>query len=106
MFVTAWSSWPAESIEIDQRPEGKSRRRFTGTQIALGAFRPGPYSKQCSPRLPAQLQLASGKCKRLRCFSAGEVTIGHIICGFELFIYFSSWLCCPLWFQGSPQTQQ
>ena len=36
MFVTAWSSWPAESIEIDQRPEGKSRRRFTGTPAAEG----------------------------------------------------------------------
>ena len=23
-----------------------------------------------------------------------------------LIIYFSSWLCCPLWFQGSPQTRQ
>ena len=29
-----------------------------------------PYSKQCSPRLPAQL--ASGGCGRLRCFSAGS----------------------------------
>ena len=23
-----------------------------------------------------------------------------------LIIYFSSWLCCPLWFQGLPQTRQ
>ena len=28
----------------------------------------------------------------------------HVICGFYLFIYFSSWLCCPLRFQNSPQT--
>ena len=34
------------------------------------------------------------------------VTVGHVICGFKLFIYFSSHLCCPLRFQGSPQTQQ
>ena len=34
------------------------------------------------------------------------VTIGHIICGFKLFIYFSSHLCCPLSFQGWPQTHQ
>ena len=34
------------------------------------------------------------------------VTTGHIICGFKLFIYFSSQLCCPLRFQGSPQTRQ
>ena len=24
------------------------------------------------------------------------VTVGHVICGFKLFIYFSSHLCCPL----------
>ena len=34
------------------------------------------------------------------------VTMGHVICGFKLFIYFSSQLCCPLRFQGSPQTRQ
>ena len=32
------------------------------------------------------------------------VAIRHVICGFYLFIYFSSWLCCPLRFQNSPQT--
>ena len=50
--------------------------------------------------------LASCRCRCLCCFSAGGVTIGHVICGFYLFIYFSSQLCCPLWFQGSPQTRQ
>ena len=34
------------------------------------------------------------------------LTFGHVICGFKLFIYFSSQLCCPLRFQGSPQTRQ
>ena len=34
------------------------------------------------------------------------VTIGCVICGFKLFIYFSSQLCCPLRFQGLPQTHQ
>ena len=34
------------------------------------------------------------------------VTIGHVICGFTFFIYFSSYLCCPLRFQGLPQTRQ
>ena len=29
--------------------------------------------------------LASGVCRRLCCFSAGGVTIGHVICGFYLF---------------------
>ena len=34
------------------------------------------------------------------------VTVGDVICGFKLFIYFSSQLCCPLRFQGLPQTHQ
>ena len=63
-------------------------------------------TKHCSPRLPAQPLLASGGCRHLRCFSTGGVTVGHAICGFKLFIYLSSLLCCPLCFQGSPQTQQ
>ena len=61
---------------------------------------------QPAPRLPAQPPLANGKCRRLRCFSAGGVTIGLAMCGFELFIYFSSLLCCPLCFQGSAQIRQ
>ena len=35
-----------------------------------------------SPCLPAQPPLASGRCRRLRCFSAGGVTVGLVICGF------------------------
>ena len=61
---------------------------------------------QCSPHLPAQPPLASGGCRCLHCFSAGGITVGHGICWFKLFIYFSSLLCCPLCFQGSPQTRQ
>ena len=34
------------------------------------------------------------------------VAVRHVICGFQLFIYFSSQLFCPLKFQGSPQTHQ
>ena len=71
----------------------------------LGAFR-AILKKHCSPRLPAQPPLANGGCRLLRCFSAGGVTVGHVICGFYLFIYFSSQLCRPLWFQGLPQTRQ
>ena len=33
------------------------------------------------------------------------VAVRRIICGFYLFI-FSSWLCCPLRFQNSPQTHR
>ena len=35
-----------------------------------------------------------------------EVARRHIICGFYLFIYFSSQLSCPLRFQNAPQTRQ
>ena len=67
----------------------------------------GPIlKKHCSPCLPAQPLLANGRCRRLCCFSTGGVTIGLLICGFQLFMYFSSLLCCPLCFQGSPQTRQ
>ena len=49
----------------------------------------GPIlKKHCSPHLPAQPPLASGGCRRLRCFSAGGVTVGLLICGFNyLFIF-------------------
>ena len=40
------------------------------SSLALRAFRLGPYSKQCSPHLPAQSPLVCGRCRRLRCFSA------------------------------------
>ena len=66
-------------------------------QIALWAFRPCPYSKQCSPHLPAQPLLASGGRRHLHCFSAESY---HWACTL------SSQLCCPLRFQGSPQTHQ
>ena len=43
----------------------------------------GPIlKKQCSLCLLAQPPLASGGCRCLRCFSAGGVTLGLIICGF------------------------
>ena len=38
--------------------------------------------KHCSPRLPAQPPLASGRCRHLCCFSAGGVTVGLVICWF------------------------
>ena len=41
-------------------------------------------TKHCSPcllRLPAQPPLASGGCRHLRCFSAGGLTVGLVICG-------------------------
>ena len=48
----------------------------------------GPIlKKHCHPHLPAQPMLASGGCRCLRCFSAGRVTTGLVICGFYLFIF-------------------
>ena len=73
--------------------------------MALGAFWPSAYSKQCSPHLPAQPRLAVADAGVCAAALLG-LTFGHVICGFKLFIYFSSHLCCPLRFQGSPQTQQ
>ena len=70
----------------------------------LGAFRPDPYSKQCSPRLPAQPPLASGEYRRLCCFSTGGVTFGLIICGFNYLFFLPVML--PSVVQGSPQTPQ
>ena len=68
----------------------------------LRAFRPIPYSKQCSPCLLAQPPLASGRCRRLCFFSAGSF---HWACNlWVLIIYFSSWLCYLLWFQVSPDS--
>ena len=66
-------------------------------------------TKHCSlhlPCLPALPPLVSGRCRRLCCFSAGGITVGLVICWFSLFIHFSFLLCCPLCFQGSPQTRQ
>ena len=39
-------------------------------------------TKQCSPCFPALPLLASARCRCLHCFSAGGVTVGHVICGF------------------------
>ena len=39
------------------------------------------------PCLPAQPPLASGMCRHLRCFSAGGVTVGLVICRFCLFLF-------------------
>ena len=77
--------------------------------MAAHASRGPILKKHCCLRLlllPAQPPLASGRCRCLRCFSAGGVTVGLVICWFWLFIYFSSLLCCPLCFQGLPQMWQ
>ena len=40
------------------------------------------HCSPCLPCLPALPPLASGGCRRLRCFSAGGVTVGLVICWF------------------------
>ena len=62
LFVGSWDSYPTVLVAIlSQFP-----------QIALRAFRPGPYPKQCSLLLPVSPPLASGGCKRLGCCSIGS----------------------------------
>ena len=87
-------------------PQSGLLAQISSLWLPSGAFRPDPYSKQWSPRLLVQPLLASGRCRRLRCFSAGGVTVGLLIYGFSLFTYFSSLLCFLLYFQGSAQTRQ
>ena len=72
-------------------------------QIVLRAFRPSPYSKQCSRTslLSPNLLVVDTS---IWATSLLGVAIRHVICGLYLFIYFSSWLYCPLKFQNSPQT--
>ena len=50
----------------------------------LRAFRPGPYPKQCSPRLPVQPRLAGGGHERLGYFCTGS-SVRHLIC--EVFFF-------------------
>ena len=67
-------------------PQSGFLAQVTSLWLPLGHS--GPIlKKQCSLCLLAQPPLASGGCRRLRCFSAGGVTIGLVICGFSLFIF-------------------
>ena len=64
----------------------------------------GPIlEKHCSLCLPAQPSLASGGCRHLLLLLHwGSYWWARNL--LLLIIYFSSLLCCPLCFQGSPQT--
>ena len=62
LFAGSWDSYPTVWAAISSQ----------FPQIALRAFRPGPYPKQCSPLLPGPPRLASGGCERLGCCSAGN----------------------------------
>ena len=70
--------------------------------MAFGAFRPGPYPKQCSPRLRAQPLLVSGGCRSLRCFSAGSYHWAHnlwVLINYLFFFPVALWgskACCRL----------
>ena len=50
--------------------------------------RPGHYSKQCSPHLPVQPLLASGKCGHLPCFSAGSYRWAHNLWVLIIYLFF------------------
>ena len=68
-------------------PQSGLLARFSSLWLHSGHS--GPIlKKHCSPRLPAQPPLASGRCRCLRCFSTRGVTIRQVICGFNyLFIF-------------------
>ena len=51
------------------------------------AFRPGPYSKQCSPQLPTQSPLAIGRCRCLHCFSTGSYCWAHNLWVLIIFLF-------------------
>ena len=80
---------------------------FQVTSLRLPSGHSGPIltlSNEARTSLPSPRLLVAdaGVCTA----SPLGVTFGHVICGFKLFIYLSSHLCCPLRFQGSPQTHQ
>ena len=80
---------------------------FQVNSLRLPLGHSGPVlilSNAACTSLPSPLLLAAdaGVCAA----SPLGVTMGHVICGFKLFIYFSSQLCCPLRCQCLPQTRQ
>ena len=87
---------------------------FFPLSLSLAIPQSGLLSHVSSLRLPSghsglvltlsNAARASLPSPRLLVADAGVCTWAYNLWG--LIIYFSSWLCCPLWFQGSPQTRQ
>ena len=62
--------------------------QVSSLRLPLGPFRPGPYAKECSPHLPVQPLLASGKCGHLPCFSAGSYRWAHNLWVLIIYLFF------------------
>ena len=56
----AWAWWCLGAFCVVAIPQSGLLAQISLLWLPLGAFRPDPYFKQCSPRLPAQPLLASG----------------------------------------------
>ena len=68
-WARAWQCLKA--FHVVAIPQSGLLAQIGSLWLPSGAFRPDPYSKQCSLHLPAQPQLASGGRRCLCCFSAG-----------------------------------
>ena len=53
-------------------PQSGLLSQVSSLRLPSRQLRPGPYSKQFSPGLPAQPPLASSECGSLHCFSTGN----------------------------------
>ena len=83
-------------------PQSELLSQVSSLRLPLGhSVRVLILSNAAHTSLPA---LASGRCGHLRCFSTGNYHSAHNL--WVLIMFFSSQLCCPLRFQGSPQTLQ
>ena len=69
LFVFLWGNYPTVWFAI---PQSGLLSQVSSLRLPSGHSGPGPYSKQCSPHLPAQPPLTSEGCRRLHCFSLGS----------------------------------
>ena len=69
-------------------PQSGLLSQVSSLRLPSGAFRPGPYSKQCSLHLSAQPPLASGGYRRLHCFSTGSYRWARNLWGLITYLFF------------------
>ena len=122
VFAQSFAAWQCLRLELFTEKFSLSRFRlfFFSLSLSLAIPRFGLLSHISSLRLSSghsDLVLTLNNAAHASLFSPCllvtdasiwptsllGVAVRRIICGFYLFI-FSSWLCCPLRFQNSPQT--
>ena len=89
-------------------PQSGLLAQIISALIALRVFRPGSYSKRCSPcrallPSPRLLMACAGVCAASL---LGELPLDSQFASFNCLFIFFSLLCCPLCFQSSAQIQQ